>query len=304
MGQRQVLAAVEVALAAARHDQSRFPHALFVGPPGLGKSNLAKVIANELGVQLHETLAQSVPKTSDLAALLLEAESGQVVFIDEADELPPEQQTLLYRALSEAKLFLPRGGTASSARSVPLDDFTIVLATNHESRLARPLVERFKLLCRFQYYTEAEVLSLLDARLRAVGWRCEVEVLGLIARRSRGVPRTGLRLLESLRRTARSERADIMTVAHFERTCQIEGIDQRGLERIERAYLHVLQSAGKAVRLNVIADRLGLPVRTISGCVEPFLVREGLIGRTDDGRQLTPEGVRYLEQAATVPQSN
>lgn len=109
VGQQPVVEAVRIALDAARNDGGRFPHALFVGPPGLGKSNLVQIIAREMGVELRETLAQTLVQSSDLAGLLLDTESRQILFIDEADEMQPEQQTLLYRALAEAKLFLPRG---------------------------------------------------------------------------------------------------------------------------------------------------------------------------------------------------
>jgi Holliday junction DNA helicase RuvB len=294
VGQDHVVAAVKVALDATRHDGGRFPHALLVGPPGLGKSNLVQIVANELGVDLRETLAQSLLQSIDLATLLLEAESRQVVFIDEADELPPHLQTLLYRALAEDKLFLPRCRPSGIARSLPLESFTLMMATNHESRLARPLVERFRMLLRFEFYSTDEILDLLIARAKSLEWECDSNVVMLLALRSRGIPRVGLRLLESVRRIARSERADIISLEHFHRMSQVDGIDQRGLDRTERAYLRILQAEGKAVRLNVIADRLGLPPRTLSGVVEPFLIRERLITRSDEGRELTPEGANHL----------
>ncbi|HEY8668473.1 MAG TPA: AAA family ATPase [Tepidisphaeraceae bacterium] len=296
VGQTHVVEAVQVGLDACRQDGTRFPHSLFVGPPGLGKSNLVQIIAQELGVELRETLGQTLVQSSDLAALLLEAEDQQIIFIDEADELAGEHQTLLYRALAERKLFLQRGRGGKAARSLDLENFTLILASNHESRLARPLVDRFKMLCRFEFYASPEILRLLEDRIAALGWQCEEEVLSLLAQRSRGVPRLALRLLESARRTSRSQGADILCVQHFDRMCRIEGIDQRGLDRTERAYLHILATAKVPVRLGVIADRLGLPSRTISGVIEAFLVRQGLISRSDDGRQLTEEGASYIRE--------
>jgi Holliday junction DNA helicase RuvB len=236
--------------------------------------------------------------------LLLEAEAHQVLFIDESDEMEPTQQTLLYRALAEGKLFLPRGRSPASPRCLPLEDFTLIMASNHESRLARPLVERFKMLCRFEFYAEHEIWEVLGDRAAGLGWRTENEVVSLISTRSRGVPRIGLRLLESVHRVARSEQAEVVTVAHFDKMYRIEGLDARGLDRTERAYLGILLAGRGPVRLNVIADRLGLPARTVSGVVESFLVRLGLVSRTDDGRELTAEGLRYAEELQAQSQSN
>jgi Holliday junction DNA helicase RuvB len=129
-------------------------------------------------------------------------------------------------------------------------------------------------------------------------------VVSLIAGRSRGVPRIGLRLLESVHRVARSEQADVLTIAHFEKMCRIEGLDGRGLDRTERAYVGILHDGRGPIRLNVIADRLGLPARTVSGVVESFPVRLGLVSRTDDGRELTTEGLRYAEELQAQSQSN
>lgn len=304
VGQEYVLAAVKVALDASRNDGTRFPHALFVGPPGLGKSNLVQIIANELGVQLRETLAQTLIHTNDIAALLLEGESRQIIFLDECDELDVGHQTLLYRALAERKLFLPQGRGSRAMRCLPLEDFTFIMASNHESRLARPLVERFKMVCRFEFYSAQEILALLTDRAAALGWNCKDDVLPRIAQVSRGVPRIGLRLLESVRRTARSENAEILTASHFGRMCRIEGLNGRGLDRTECSYLRILGEEGKAVRVGVIADRLGLPTRTVSGVIESFLVRERLISRSDDGRALTDAGVRYVEEIANTSNSN
>lgn len=260
----------------------------------LGKSNLVKILANELQVELHETLAQTLVQATDLSALLLETESRQILFIDEADEMPAEQQTLLYRALAEGKLFLPRRRSSTAPSCLPLDKFTLIMASNHESRLARPLVERFKIVCRFDFYSDSEIHQILEDRAAALGWVCTDDVLRLVAERSRGVPRIALRLLESVHRTARSENANALSWSHFERMCAIEGIDHRGLNRAERQYLRILHEQGSPVRLNVIADRLGLPARTVSSVIESFLVREQFVSRCDEGRQLTADGDRHL----------
>jgi Holliday junction DNA helicase RuvB len=152
VGQRHVVEAAEVALAACHADGARFPHTLLAGPPGLGKSLLVQILARELGVALHETLGQNLNRPSDVAALLLEAEAGEIVFVDESDELSSENQTLFYRALAERKLFLSRGKSGRSSRILPLEDFAVIFACNHENRIG-PSADR-----AMQSYLQVRVL--------------------------------------------------------------------------------------------------------------------------------------------------
>lgn len=299
IGQRSVVEAVQVGIRASRNTATPFPSALFCGPPGTGKSQLVQIIAAELGVALHETLAQTLTGSGDLQALLLDAQDGEIVFLDECDELPSDLQVLLYRAVAERKLFLPRGSSNRPARPLPLANFSLLLATNHESKLARPLVERLKLHCRFEFYRDSEIARLVEDRAQVLGWTCEPAIFPLIAQRSRGTPRVALRMLESARRVALSENSERLAVRHLHRACEIDGIDERGLDRTEQAYLRVLHQASIAVRLGVIADRLGHPARTLSGCVEPYLIRVGLISRSEEGRQLTEAGARYAQFQTT-----
>jgi len=297
VGQSTVVEQVRVALAACRNTGAAYPSSLFAGAPGLGKSQLVTIIAAELGVPLRETLAQTLATAGDLQALLLDARDRDIVFLDEADELPPPLQTLLYRALAERKLFVPRGRSGRHDVALPLDAFTLILATNHESRLQRPLVERFKIINRFEFYSHAEIERLLRDRSAGLGWASDAEVFPLVAARSRGVPRVGLRLLEAVHRVAVSESEERLTATHVLRACDIEGIDSRGLDRTERDYLRILAPEGSdvgPVRPGVIADRLGLPLRTLQAVIEPFLIRMDLISRSEQGRTLTPEGQRYV----------
>lgn len=295
IGQQSVINAVKVAIQASENTGSPFPSALLCGPPGTGKSQLVQIIATEMGVELHETLAQTITSTGDLQALLLAAQDGEIVFLDEADELSADFQVLLYRAVAERKLFLPRGNSMRTARALPLANFTLILATNHESRLAPPLVQRLKLHCRFEFYSEQEIKVLVRQRSSILGWPCDDAIHSLIAQRSRGTPRVALRILESARRVAMAENDQVITTRHLQRACGIDGIDDRGLDRTEQTYLRLLDGATGPVRLSLLADRLGLPSRTLAGCIEPFLVRIGFITRSEDGRLLTEVGARHLK---------
>lgn len=294
VGQRAVVNQVKVALDAAFADNARVCHMLLTGAPGLGKTLLAQIVAKEMASDFHEVLGQSLAQPSDLFGLLLQATDKSVVFVDESDELPTPIQTTLYRAVEERKLFLPQSSSGRGAKSIPLADFTLLLASNHEHSLVQPLRDRMKLILRFEQYTEAELHELVRQRARALHWDVDDAVFGLIAARGRGTPRLALRLLEACRRTCRSEGDTAITRTHFDRTCELEGIDALGLDRQEIGLLRILEEAVGAVRLNVLASRLGLPPRTVSDVVERQLVKIGMIDKSPEGRRITAKGLSHL----------
>jgi Holliday junction DNA helicase RuvB len=295
IGQGSVKAQVEVALEAAFADQRKFDSALLVGPPGVGKSALAKVIADEMATTFHEVIGQSIKNISDLNALLLEAKDKDVCHIDECHELPKDLQTALYLALDQRKLFV-RGGKGKPL-SIPICDFTLLLSTTDEYCLLQPLRDRMKLLLRFDFYSEEDLTTLLVQRIKALGWAVEGEVLPLIAQRSRGTPRLALRLLQSCRRVCRAANAKNIQADHLEKACLLEQLDPLGLGPTEQHYLRILADGPN--RLNVIASILGLPARTVSQVTEPFLIRMGLMLKDDQGRRLlTEKGRAHLTHMA------
>lgn len=297
VGQRPVVSQIKVALDAAFADDQRFPHALLTGAPGLGKTLLSQIVAREMASEYHETLGQSLAQPSDLFGLMLQATDKSVVLVDEADELPPQIQTTLYRAVEERKLFISTSSSSRGARTIPLADFTLLLASNHEHSLVQPLRDRMKLTLRFEPYAEDELHELVRQRARALHWDVDDDVLRLIAARGRGTPRLALRLFEACRRTCRSESEQAIRRRHFERTCELEGIDALGLDRQERQLLAILEDAAGAVRLNVLASRLRLPPRTVSEVVERVLVQLGLIDKAPEGRRITAKGLSHLRGA-------
>jgi Holliday junction DNA helicase RuvB len=178
-------------------------------------------------------------------------------------------------------------------QSIPLADFTVLLSTTDEFSVLQPLRDRMKLLLRFDFYPPDDLTTLLHQRHQALCWQVEEAVLPLIAQRSRGTPRLALRLLQSCRRVCRAEGQATITLAHLERACLLEGIDALGLGPTEQQYLRILADGDS--RLNVIASRLGLPARTVSHVVEPFLLRAGLVVKDDQSRrQLTALGRDHL----------
>jgi Holliday junction DNA helicase RuvB len=294
IGQSSVVAQVGVALEAAFADARKFDHALLVGPPGLGKTQLASVIACEMATEMQEVLGQSIKTPADLNGVLLAAQDKHIVHFDEIHEMKREYQTALYRAVEERKLFVQ--GRSRRVQSLPLSDFTVFLSTTDEFSVLQPLRDRMRLVLRFQFYTDEELTILLRQRSRALNWSVDEGVFAHVAQRSRGTPRLALRLLQAARRVCRAEGERTITLAHLERACGLEGIDGLGLGPTEQAYLSILAEGDS--RLNVVASRLGLPARTVSQVTELFLIRAGLVVKDDGGRrQLTGQGREHLSQS-------
>lgn len=294
IGQAKVIASAKVAVEASFADAKPLDHALLVGPPGLGKSQIAQVIAAELATDFQEVLGQSVSDSSELNALLLAAKPNSVVFIDEAHEVPKEQQTALYLALDQKKLLM---SGRRGPQSIPLSDFSLLLATTDEYDLLQPLRDRMKLILRFEYYSYLELTRLIEQRAKALGWPIDDELPFLMGGKAKGTPRLALRLLQSCRRVCRAEGDDIITKKHLERALELEQLDSLGLGPVEQKYLSLLVDGPG--RLNVLSSVLGLPTRTVSTVVEPFLLRSGLVMKDDKGRrQLTQVGHRHLSKSS------
>jgi len=290
VGQVAVLAQVKTAIDAAFEDNGRFDDALLVGPAGLGKSQLASVIAQEMATTYHEVLGQSITNIGDLNALLLAAADKDVIHIDEAHELDKQYQTALYLAIDKRTIFV---NSRRCPEAIPIAEFSLLLSTTDEYDLLAPLRDRMKLTLRFEYYSDEELTLMLRHRAKALNWPVDEKVLPLIAQRSKGVPRLALRLLQSCRRVCRSEGEKAILPVHFERACHLEQLDGLGLGPLERKYLAILKDGPS--RLNVISSVLGLPTRTVSEVTEQYLIRAGLIDKSKDGlRELTARGREHV----------
>jgi Holliday junction DNA helicase RuvB len=300
VGQKSVVEAVTVAIDACQMDARRFDHALMVGPPGTGKTAICQILAAELAADYFEILGQSIKNASDLNGVLLAATPGSILFFDEAHELKKEFQTALYLALDKRKIILSGGGKSSGTpQSLPLADFGLVLASTDEHCLLQPLRDRMRLLLRFSYYSVEELTTILLQRARALGWDIHEELLPQIAQRSRGTPRLSLRILQACRRVCRSEGEHTITAAHLERACVLDQLDDLGLGPTEQQYLNALAEGNS--RFNVLSSILGLPSRTVSTVIEPFLIRVGLIVKDDAGRrQLSGKGREHLSRSRAV----
>ena len=293
IGQHQVVARFKVALEAAWNDGTRLPHMLMVGPPGVGKTLLAHLAGREMGVAVHDRLAQTIHMPGSLNGLLLQAADKEIVFIDEIHELAPEAQTLLYRALEEGEIFLhqPDG----SAVKMPICDATIIGATTDEYRLLDPLRDRFALVLPFTYYDSDSLAKIVHQRAIRSGIELDADVPEQIALRSRGTPRLAIRLLDACYRYTRSINEKQITMENYEKTAELENIDSLGLGSDEQRYLELLaERSGERIRLFTIEATLGIHRRTIQAVIEPYLIRTGLVERHAQGRTITEKGLRHL----------
>lgn len=296
VGQRHVIHALEIACQASIREGKRLDDLLLCGPPGLGKSALVGVLAHELAVPCAEILAQSITNTAEMNGVLLSASDG-ILFLDEIHLLHPVQQHTLLQVLDKRRLFLSGG---KAVRSIPVAPFTLVGATTDLDGVIGPLVDRFRIVLHLDYYSLDELATVAAQRLAAIRWPYEPELSQEIAKRARGTPRIALRLLQSARRVQVAEGDPLLTVEHLNRACEVERISNLGLDNVQQRYLDLL--AGGPVRLNVLASMLGLSGKVVTKTVEPYLLRSGLVLKTDAGlRNLTEIGQVHLEDLRLEP---
>ena len=213
---------------------------------------MANVIAQEMASEFHEALGQSIANVSDLNALLLAASDKAIIHLDEAHEIDRKLQTALYLALDKRKVFATGG---KCVHSIPIEDFTLLLSTTDEYCLLQPLRDRMRLVLRFDFYSDEDLTTMLRHRIKALAWNVHESLLPLIAQRSRGTPRSALRLLQACRRVCRSEGQETITPEHLQRACTLEGIDDLGLGPTEQQYLRLLMDGPTAIERPGIVPR-------------------------------------------------
>jgi len=289
VGQAHVKRALEIACESSFAEKKRLDDLLLCGPPGLGKSGLVSVLANEQAVQFTEVLAQSITNAAQLNSVLISC-AGGLLFLDEIHLLHPVQQHALLQVLDKRRIFLSGQG---AVQSIPVAPFTLVGATTDPDGLIEPLVSRFRIILHLDYYSPAELAEIVRQRCRALRWEHEPELLDEIAKRGRGTPRIALRLLQSARRCQTAEGASSLTVEHLRRACEVERISDLGLDNIQQKYLALLGKG--SVRLNVLASMLGVSTKVLTKSVEPYLLRSALVVKDDGGRRnLTESGQEHL----------
>ena len=297
IGQQQARSNLSVFIEAARARHEPLDHVLFVGPPGLGKTTLAQIVARELGVNFRATSGPVIAKAGDLAALLTNLEEREVLFIDEIHRLNPAVEEILYPAMEDFQLDLIIGqGPAARSVKIDLAKFTLVGATTRAGLLTNPLRDRFGIPIRLNFYSEAELEEIVNRGARVLGIGMTPDGANEIARRSRGTPRIAGRLLRRVRDFALVGGSKIIDRAAADRALTELEVDAAGLDAMDRRYLlNIAQNyGGGPVGIETIAAALSEPRDAIEEIIEPFLIQKGLMQRTPRGRLLTSHAFRHL----------
>ncbi len=297
IGQEQARANLKVFIEAAKARGDALDHVLFAGPPGLGKTTLAQIVARELGVNFRATSGPVIAKAGDLAALLTNLEDRDVLFIDEIHRLNPAIEEILYPAMEDYQLDLIIGdGPAARSVKIDLAKFTLVGATTRSGLLTTPLRERFGIPVRLGFYSPEELETIVTRAARVLGIGISTDGAREIARRARGTPRIAGRLLKRVRDFASVDgKSSIDAKAADRALVQLE-VDPGGLDAMDRRYLSViaLNYGGGPVGVETLAAALSEPRDAIEEIIEPYLVQQGFLQRTPRGRMLTSHAFKHL----------
>jgi Holliday junction DNA helicase RuvB len=300
-GQAAARANLKVFIGAAKARGEALDHVLFVGPPGLGKTTLAQIMARELGVNFRATSGPVIAKAGDLAALLTNLEDRDVLFIDEIHRLNPAVEEILYPAMEDYQLDLIIGeGPAARSVKIDLSKFTLVAATTRLGLLTTPLRDRFGIPVRLEFYTVEELETIVRRGARIMGLPISEDGAREIAKRARGTPRIAGRLLRRVRDFADMAKSELVTRELADAALTRLEVDAIGLDQLDRRYLNQIARnfSGGPVGIETIAAALSEPRDAIEDIIEPYLIQQGFIMRTPRGRVLTANAWRHLGMEA------
>ncbi|MCH2141673.1 MAG: Holliday junction branch migration DNA helicase RuvB [Phycisphaerales bacterium] len=298
IGQSQLQTRLRIAMTAAKSRQEPTEHLLLHGPPGLGKTTIAHIVAEEMGTKAYVTSGPALTKGADLVGTLTRMQPGDILFIDEIHRLPAAVEEYVYPAMEDFKIdFTLDAGMHARVVTYRLQPFTLIGATTRAGLLTAALRSRFGIAHRLDFYEPSELEQILARASEVLNLNPpDPAALTLIASRSRGTPRVALRLLRRVRDFAQVHQAQCITTELADEALRLEGVDEQGLDDLDRAYLKVIRDVydGGPAGLEAIAATLGEDSGTLEDVVEPYLLQIGLLARTRQGRQLTSGGQTSL----------
>lgn len=297
IGQTAVREQLQLSMDAAKMRNESLDHVLLYGPPGLGKTTLSNIVAQEMGVTLRQTSGPVIEKPGDLAAILTRLEPHDVLFIDEIHRLSPIVEEVLYPAMEDFQIDIVIGdGPAAQSVKIDIPPFTLVGATTRAGLLTSPLRDRFGLVQRLEFYSDDELTQIVTRSASILGMHSELTGSQEIARRSRGTPRIANRLLRRVRDYAQVKGDGIITQPIADLALNLLEVDSLGLDKMDRRFLETLihKFEGGPVGIDSMATALGEERGTIEDVIEPFLVQQGFLVRTSRGRMATSHAYRHL----------
>jgi len=297
VGQGELKQHLSIVLEAARQRNEAADHLLLAGPPGLGKTTMATIVANEMGAKLHVTSGPALERAGDLAAILTKLEDRDVLFIDEVHRLSRVVEEILYPAMEDFQIDIVVGkGPAASSIRLTLPKFTLIGATTRTGMITGPLRDRFGLVSRLEYYEPDELRQIVQRAATILGITIEADAASEIASRSRGTPRIANRLLRRVRDFAQVRASGAVTADVADEALRTFGVDRLGLDKVDRAVLQVIceRFGGGPVGLSTLAIAVSEQTETIEDVYEPFLIREGFLARTPRGRVATAAAFTHL----------
>jgi Holliday junction DNA helicase RuvB len=301
IGQERVRQQIDVLLTAAKHRGTSADHILLSGPPGLGKTTLALILASEMQVPIRITSGPAISHAGDLASILSSLVEGEILFIDEIHRLPRPAEELLYLAMEDFRVDVVVGkGPGATAIPLELPRFTLVGATTRAGLLPSPLRDRFGFTAQLDFYAESELAQVIARSAALLGLAIEAKAIEQIASRSRGTPRIANRLLRRVRDYAQVKGSNKLSLDHANEALEMYEVDAAGLDRLDRSVLTALveRFGGGPVGLSTLAIAVGEETETVESVAEPFLVRNGFMARTPRGRVATALGWSHLGKVA------